>query len=136
MVPLLPECNIGSNSSALVAIPSLYNACTSLGVLNRITRFPRYLRFTRLKEASILPAAPLSSVITQNFPLFFRQFHKNMQAYRKHFFPKVVSCFLIFSHPGEKTHVKSPECFCSSPLLYFEVPHLQEVSLLLYLPDC
>lgn len=29
-----------------------------------------------------------------------------MQAYRKHFFPKVVSCFLIFSHPGEKTRVK------------------------------
>ena len=40
------------------------------------------------------------------FSLFFRQFHKNMQAYRKHFFPKVVSCFLIFSHPGEKTRVK------------------------------
>ena len=58
MIPLLPACNIGSNSSASAAIPSLYNACTSLGVLNRITRFPRYLRFTRLKEASILPAAP------------------------------------------------------------------------------
>lgn len=40
------------------------------------------------------------------FSLFFRQFHKNMQAYRKHFFPKVVSCFLIFSHPGEKTRIK------------------------------
>ena len=40
------------------------------------------------------------------FSLFFRQFHKNMQAYRKHFFPKVVSGFLIFSHPGEKTRVK------------------------------
>lgn len=38
------------------------------------------------------------------FSLFFRQFHKNMQAYRKHFFPKVVSCFLIFRTP-EKKHV-------------------------------
>lgn len=62
------------------------------------------------------------------FSLFFRQFHKNMQAYRKHFFPKVVSCFLIFRTPEKNTY-KSPACFYSSPPQYFEGPHLQEASL-------
>ena len=29
-----------------------------------------------------------------------------MQAYRKQFFPQVVSGFLIISHPGEKARIK------------------------------
>ena len=135
MIPLLPACNIGSNSSASAAIPSLYNACTSLGVLNRITRFPRYLRFTRLKEASILPAAPLSSVITQNFPSSSGNFTRTCRHTASISSPRLSPVSLFFRTP-EKNACKSPARFCFSLLLYFEVPHLQEVSLLLYLPDC